>query len=191
MKGRAEPQTSWSDSDVAILTQGKLEGKSASQIAADLQAAGRDFSRNAVIGRLHRMFKKLPGDHELVRAERAAVVKKRLSRAAIKVAPPKKKRRAREKTLTIIPSPAQEADRLAGLYFDDEWPRSACRYPLFAGAVDLAGPIFCGEPVAKRSFCADHYALCWTKPQRPVSLKIDRPAPASRGREFIFGRRYA
>lgn len=195
MKGRAKPQTSWSEKDVEILTQGKREGKSASEIAADLAAAGSTFSRNAVIGKLTRIFKSLPGDHELVRASRAALAAKRQAKEAAKTAqkPAPTKRRVPLSVVFPLADPeiAQAGARRPGLYLDDEWPRNACRYPLFKGSVDLTGPIFCGEPVAKRSFCAKHYALCWVKPPRPVRLASDQEPPPSKAREFIFGRRYA
>ena len=146
---------SWTDERVEQLKQHWLEGKSASQIASLL---GHGLSRNAVIGKVHRLGlagrAKSPGSG----SSRPRPSAPRIVRGAT--------------ALAIAPQPLSEAEHQT---FESvvlpmslrvtivELKEAMCRWPLG----DPASPDFryCGSPAPSGPYCAHHSGLAYQPAQ--------------------------
>ncbi len=160
---------SWTDERVEQLRQLWIEGKSASNIASVL---GHGLTRNAVIGKVHRLGlagrakapgltasrsrppSLQPGTQRSAAAPRAVQVARRIVRGAT--------------ALAIEPHPAAEADPEAfeGVVLPMslrvtivELKEAMCRWPLG----DPTSPDFryCGSPVVTGPYCAHHGGLAY------------------------------
>jgi len=156
---------SWTDERVELLRQHWMEGKSASQIASLL---GHGLTRNAVIGKVHRLGlasrAKSPSSssgHAAHRAPNAA------HHAAPR--PPTAHRILRGATaLAVAPQPLAEAEPEAfeGVVVPMslrvtivDLKEAMCRWPLG----DPTSPDFryCGSPVASGPYCMHHAQLAY------------------------------
>lgn len=141
--------TDWTDERVALLRQWWDEGLSASQIAANF--SGR-FSRNAVIGKVHRL--KLPARSEVKHGRRVSesMRTKRPRRARMRPAPPPRE-----------PAPVPEAERSGAIEAIKNVRGDQCRWPM--GDVRSPDFHFCGETQIKgQSYCPFHAAKAFYKP---------------------------
>ena len=147
-------QREWSESEIAMLRALRAEGKSASEIAAALNASfgeepGYARSRNAVIGKISRLG--LPMLRNPARARLYAKAapqpiepRKRAERRALAQAAP-------SLNLTLIDMPGSGACRFATTPHEDENHR------------------FCGHPTLRgRPWCAAHDRMVWRRAKRPT-----------------------
>jgi GcrA cell cycle regulator len=166
-----EATMSWTDERVEQLRQHWLEGKSASQIAALL---GHGLTRNAVIGKVHRL-----GLAGRAKSPNSAAPRPRASsQQAVHRAPPPRPatvppRVVRGATaLAIAPQAEAEAEPQAydGVVLPMslrvtivELKESMCRWPLG----DPASPDFryCGSTAASGPYCAHHARLAYQPAQ--------------------------
>ncbi len=147
----------WNDEHVAVLRRLWAEGLSATQIARTLAAAeGRGLTRNAVIGKVHRIG--LVG-----RATPSRPVRARPSRPP---SPVRVERGPAAKPLPPMPPPAPDALTALNwcgvahtiLSVQDD----VCRYPY--GDAQREGVFFCGRATSDAQFgvyCQEHARVCY------------------------------
>ncbi len=163
---------SWTDERVEQLRQHWIEGKSASQIANLL---GHGLSRNAVIGKVHRLGlagrAKSPSSSALrsrqsspqqgahrAAAPRAAAAAPRIVRGATALAiQPQTAAEAEPQTFESVVLPMSLRVTIV------ELKEAMCRWPLG----DPTSPDFryCGSPVATGPYCAHHGRLAYQPAQ--------------------------
>lgn len=184
----------WTDERVAFVRAQWIAGKSASEIAAMLDAG---FSRNAVIGKVHRL-----GLTDMVRIPRAKPAARPAPPKATRAAkPPKPQRPAgviaslgavpATKGLDYKLTPATEAQiaacRRAGMDMI-EWVESGCGVESpasrpFADASPslcrwpLAGGLFCCNPKARGQYCAGHAAVGYEGEEKAPATARKRAGP--------------
>jgi len=170
--------TPWTDADDAILRARHAAGDSASQIAVALCAAGRrGTSRNAVIGRMHRL--KLSPMAKLRHHTQEAP--KPAGPVPAKVAAPAKARLAKSRV-----RPADAPAPVAGVTLLEAFSWH-CRFPSGEGRAMR----FCGGRARDgSSYCAHHHAITHEpRVLRPISNVRDfsqRPsAPGGRVRDLV------
>jgi GcrA cell cycle regulator len=167
-----EAAMSWTDERVEQLRQHWLEGKSASQIAALL---GHGLTRNAVIGKVHRLglggrakspssgasrlrpASSQPGAHRLA-PHRTASVAPRVVRGATALAiAPLTQAEAEPEAYESVVLPMSLRVTIV------ELKEAMCRWPLG----DPTSPDFryCGSPVAHGPYCAHHGRLAYQPAQ--------------------------
>ena len=147
----------WSSDECAFLQLKAEEGYSASEIAMALRKGfGRDFSRNAVIGRLHRMgIKSVKPDRHVVRHVKAgsAAMPAKLTpaRAAISQNAVVKAVLAKPPALPVIAQSDFVCRRVSIMALQT----GVCRWPLGeVGSDDFA---FCGNPSDRSAvYCPNH-----------------------------------
>lgn len=138
----------WSPPIVEDLTVAAKRGYSASQIARQLSDKyGQLYTRNSVIGKLHRMGGNKLAGHRKQKSKRRAEA--RASRRAVIPLHP---------NAALPPAPAPESSPVALLAANN----NQCRYFLACGNC-------CGATVYRRSFCSFHYSRCY-----PVAINIPR-----------------
>ena len=171
-KGR---QSVWNEQIIERMLELLKEGKSASHIARELSGiAGRKLSRNAVIGKLHRMRKAgLIPESEEPPAQREQAARSEASPASPRKEPAQL---ATDGALALEtraqPAPASEASpQLAvvseekGLVADImELNQHTCRWPI--GDPGEEGFCYCGRrPQPGLPYCAHHAAIAYTSPE--------------------------
>lgn len=153
----------WTLAATDMLTTLWADGKSASEISRALWGRlGADFTRNAVIGKVHRL--RLPGRR---RAPRKAVPRKEPTRAmralpAARVARPQLPPKPRTKPAPIAPRPIPtEAPKPMNLTLMHLTERN-CKWPV--NDPPRGEPhLFCGAPkeAGKQPYCPHHTARAW------------------------------
>jgi GcrA cell cycle regulator len=166
---RAPVRSEWSDAAIAILRARWAEGFSASQIATMIEReAGQRCTRNAVIGKMHRLG--LAGRASHVRSaktirNRLANARLRLNEAAPKVGPRRLNRAALwvkrcALAQALPPAPNADGEFATVLNVRD----GECR---FIAGDPLEGAPFCGRPTETRGagahapFCPAHARICY------------------------------
>lgn len=157
----------WDDTAIDTMKSLRLEGKSASEIAAALGT-----TRNSVCGKAHRLgipfappkkFGQAGGTPQAARA--AATARSVVCRQpGITLAPVKPKlpvKREPEKVSIWIapPAPPQRSGDFGPRTILD-LGRRHCRFPLFKGHEPMEQKFYCGEPKFDGSYCKHHAALC-------------------------------
>ena len=148
----------WTPERVAILKKLFAEGASASGIAAGI---GDGFTRNSIIGKLHRLGLSRP---------RVANPKRR--------PPPKpkgfrpRKSPSRPQLELVIDNTADEDIPLAQRKSFMELTADTCRY----GIGDPRSPefFFCGAETAGTSYCPQHYRTCYQCSFKSVGKVVNR-----------------
>lgn len=150
----------WTDVRSEQLKTLYAQGLSGAKIAAEMDCG---FTRNAIIGRIHRLGLELRGGQpKRLKMEKAPRIQKSRQRYS-----PESRR-----VLTIFESAEIIKLRCVeivsrGLSLMDLEP-SDCRYPF--GGDDGNSITFCGHPQLKgSSYCAPHFALTRDKPRAEVS----------------------
>ena len=167
-----EATMSWTDERVEQLRQHWIEGKSASQIATLL---GHGLSRNAVIGKVHRLGLacRAKSPSSAAQRPRVSTPQQQANRPGIPRAAPVAHRMVRGATALAIATLA-DAEAEPEAYESVVLPMSLrvtivelkeamCRWPLG----DPASPDFryCGSPAASGPYCAHHGRLAYQPPQ--------------------------
>jgi hypothetical protein len=173
----------WQPEDDALLLERWAAGDSAAAIADLFWQNKIELTRNAILGRLHRL-----------RSKRAKViakgggaqppVKKPAPRAKAQPSPPPRPARLPE-PLAQLPEPpritVRNRDGYKPLRLRDPWPMDACRWPVFTGRIDERSPIFCGEPVAETGcYCTEHAMRARPRPQPTTSKAGAASSPRAR-----------
>lgn len=167
---------SWTDEKIAHLRKLAKKGISAAQIAEEL---GGGFSRNAVIGKMHRLkinFTATPRAAYVGKSISAVTREVPLSENQIKhldkryIAGKAKKHLGRqlEKKAPNRVEPKIDHSKLTvprtGIPFL-ELENHHCRYPIGSTSPFM----FCGDPTANlaagRPYCEKHHAICWVQPR--------------------------
>jgi GcrA cell cycle regulator len=155
----------WSVEENDLLRREWIEGKSASQISKMLH--GR--SRNACIGRIHRMgLQKREKPDRIAHVERAARRKRSI---AISPVPPRVVRPARTETLSedrqlakLLPALGPELIKA---------PDGLCKFIPGDPLIDAS---ICGRATGHGSYCVQHIRLCYepsSKKPRVRSVRTD------------------
>jgi GcrA cell cycle regulator len=154
----SSPGPGWTDTRVETLTTLWRSGLSASQIARALGGV----TRNAVIGKLHR----------LGLAGRAAPQSSRPIRAARAAVRPARARRPSQRPLAsrvdAANAPLQEVVDSVGAFDLATLAAHACRWPI--GDPRATGFGFCGEPVNAGPYCEAHRRRAF----RPAAEPLER-----------------
>lgn len=147
--------SSWTDERVEVLTTLWRDGRSAAAIARALGGV----TRNAVIGKIHRLglsgraMPTQPGSRQ-ARTPKAERPAPRLRRPPI----------ARVWPVVAEPAPLEgTADLLSAGRRDCRWPIGDPKAPGFA---------LCGRPAARGAYCAPHGALAYRVTPRDHLLKL-------------------
>lgn len=130
--------TTWSDERTALLTRLWAGGYSASQIAAEIGG----LSRNAVIGKIHRL--DLPGREVKFTSPRGFLTRE--EKAERQAA-----RRAKRESRPPQPVIAEPEARMVALL---DLEHGDCRYPFGNGPF-----FFCGHPATHGSYCKRHHRV--------------------------------
>ena len=135
--------THWTEFSVAKLRKLLDKNYTSSQIAAQL---GPDFTRNAVIGKIHRMgWAKKPAPLVVKKEKKAAVVTF-VPKAELPEVPQKKNKLASE----FLPVKTDTSNIVSFM----KLKAKMCRYPVSGQGF---GTLFCGNPTDEdRSWCGDH-----------------------------------
>lgn len=144
----------WSEPEIATLRKLWAEGLSASQIARSL---GRGRTRNAVIGKVHRIglaVRKTP--HRDVRR------RPKMTKAARVYHVPPPMREAQAAPLTSEQERIRAMAPLDPTLSVTKLSRFTCRHPI--GDPKLAGFAFCGR-TCEGPYCAEHKRLNYAAPQ--------------------------
>lgn len=137
--------SAWTDDRVGRLKTLWLEGRSAAQIARDLD---HGLTRSAVLGKVYRL------GLSAARARPRASVLPRPS-------PPKRRRSQSTGALQAIAEPALVPEQGEANLLSVR--RGQCRWPY--GDPNAQDFSFCGRPVARGAFCGPHAAIAY-RPQR-------------------------
>lgn len=161
--GRGGPRTwaDWSDERVELLKRLWAAGGSASQVAAEL---GGGISRNAVIGKVHRLGlagRVKPASPAGPRRKRQlyprAMAAALTGAQAQDMAPP------RARAPSIVPAAAP----VGGIPFLER-RADQCAYPLWEDHTPVGERMYCGAPVLEAdqpvSWCACHALIVWSPP---------------------------
>lgn len=173
---------SWNDERTALLEKMWTEGKSAAEIAKEL---GDGVTRNAVIGKAHRMG--LSGRPSPIKKTKPATAEKKpAAKAKAKATPAKEKTPLVSKTIMPIPAaPRRERKQTPkgkGLSILDLTDR-ICKWPL--GDPQEEDFHFCGDAVHPgRPYCVDHcteaYQALQRKAQAAKKAKLAAEAEADK-----------
>lgn len=140
---------------------------SAGQITSVLREKGHALTRNAVIGRVHRMQKMGVLDKRNVSALMRPKLVKFVPREEDKLKPTRKQfipdRKVKAEMITARKLKHEEprlknVDTGVGVSIM-ELPTHGCRWVMDYRRNDL--PVFCGKPEHKRSMCEAHYSICY------------------------------
>lgn len=154
------PAITWTDDRVEVLSKLWRDGLSASQIARDL---GHGITRNAVIGKVHRLGltgRAAPHVPGAGRADQRRERKGRLSRRPqpIRRLPP---------SLAVASERELPATGLASVV-SVRWGQ--CRWPMGEpGSDDFC---LCGRPSARGAYCGPHGALAYRPVERNHLVKL-------------------
>jgi GcrA cell cycle regulator len=145
--------TDWTNDKIAQLKHLFDQGVSVSNIASQLA-----LTRNAVLGKIHRLGLSKKRDKQRLKGGRAGKLVRDRKRA--------------QAQLTFGPSNPLPPPHPADLDIPHSQRRqllelnwNECRYPIGDPGVDL---FFCGAPKSEtdRSYCTHHRAIVWVKPRR-------------------------
>ena len=153
------------------------QGFNGTEIAGEL-----GLTRNAVMGRLHRLRKKGLVGYKIPPANVIKASKEKIKLVAVggrhmayttPSYPPKLNLKyRRKKTAPVERPPAPKAIiTIMDLNYNH------CRY--ITRMESSHGPIYCGEPIDRKSYCKAHADLCYYK----ITKRNDRPAKSS----YTFG----
>lgn len=160
--------TGWTEEKIEQLRALWSRGFTASQCAA---AIGDGLSRNAVIGKIHRLGIAERGKGEIDRPKKSEKV-------ARQAPTPRPKRAPIVRALPSRPAPEPVAIPITGRVQLVDLKMSQCRWPLGHPGDDNFG--FCGQPRAawaeNRMYCAAHELLAYPpkKPRTPKQAAEDR-----------------
>ncbi|MCW6511043.1 GcrA family cell cycle regulator [Lichenifustis flavocetrariae] len=164
---------SWTDERVEQLSKLWLEGRSASQIAAEL---GLGVTRNAVIGKVHRLG--LAGRAKVVAPQAQGRTK---AKAQVTAAPEVEEVEATVVPLRNVPTPIQDAVGELAIPPSErvtimELRETSCRWPM--GDPSHAEFRFCGAKTAIGSgpYCATHARLAFQPTQDRRRDRVERYA---------------
>lgn len=150
----------WTDDRVQTLSKLWREGQSASQIARDL---GHGITRNAVIGKVHRLGLSGRSAPRLPGAGRADQRRERRGRIPRRLSAPR-----------ALPPPAAPATDLPlpdiGLASVVSVRRGQCRWPM--GDPLAEDFCLCGRPVERGAYCAAHGALAYKATEKNHLIKL-------------------
>ncbi len=142
----------WTEERVALLQRLWGQGYSASQIASQLEGV----SRNAVIGKIHRLGKQTGPKAARPRRQYSVTTARRRPVAEVRRTTP-----AAEWTLRPHHRPAFVEE--PGLATCTTLKAHMCRWPI--GDPDEAGFSFCGQPAeGTRPYCQGHARLAYKRP---------------------------
>ena len=152
--------STWTEDRVAELTRLYADGYSASLIAPILK-----LTRNAVLGKVHRLGLVSPEGKKRTNGVRAPRQPAKLHAPKIRIVPAN----ANSNAMRVLGKTTHAEYRLRCVEIE---PRNLslmdldtgdCRYPYGGDEDDDAK--FCGHPaVAGSSYCRPHHDLCWVKP---------------------------
>jgi GcrA cell cycle regulator len=164
----------WTDARVETLKSLWLDGLSATQVAAALGGV----TRNAVIGKLHRLGvagRGAPAAPRTIRSSRPPAVR------ASRQLTPARGRRADARPATGVAHTSAVVVKLAPLVHDlVAVAPSACRWPI--GDPRSQGFGFCGRPRTRGAYCADHGACAYRGAGEPLDRDPFVERLAGRGR---------
>ena len=150
----------WTDDRIETLSNLWREGMSASQIARDL---GHGITRNAVIGKVHRLGLTGRAAPRLPGARRPDQRRGRRGRLP-----------HRPKPARPLPAPVAGASDLplpeTGLAGVVSVRRGQCRWPMGDPLAD--GFCLCGRPAIRGAYCAPHAGLAYRPTQRNHLIKL-------------------
>ena len=154
------PALTWTDDRVEVLSKLWRDGLSASQIARDL---GHGITRNAVIGKVHRLGLTGRAAPHVPGAGRADQRRERRVRLPPRTQPV----RALSPSLAVAPERGLPATGLASVA---SVRRGQCRWPLGEpGSDDFC---LCGRPAVRGAYCAPHGALAYRSVARNHLIKL-------------------
>ena len=164
--------STWTEDRVAELTRLYADGYSASLIAPILK-----LTRNAVLGKVHRLGLVSPEGEKRTNGVRAPRQPAKLHAPKIRIVPAN----ANSNAMRVLGKTTHAEYRLRCVEIE---PRNLslidlspgdCRYPYGDASI-----VFCGHPaVAGSSYCRPHHDLCWVKP-----LPTKRKARVYSGPDF-------
>lgn len=178
----------WTDESDARILKMREDGRSATEIFKALVADGHDVTRNAILGRTHRLIKMAK------KYGRPPVVKAARQKAEPAPATTDYGRKAREIALALAREAKQKAiqERAAAdlkakrdreladcrpLFLGDKWPARAswCRFPIFSGEIDPDEPVFCGAATPEGGpYCEKHALRCFRPSMKPKEPHYER-----------------
>lgn len=148
----------WKEEHIALLLAFRGDNFSATQIAKKIHAeTGAVFSRNAILGKLHRIG--------------APPAQKQKLSARPKSGRPARTFRPRKIPVSPEPTPNPIAIQDSLALPLESLTEATCHYPTNLENESFAA---CGHPVHKRSYCATHYRICYYAP------RLSRPDVAHR-----------
>ena len=147
MYGEPKVNFPWSESNILLLQDFVAKGLSASQIAKELGSATAFYcSRNAVVGKVHRLGLKLEKSH--AKYARARPRKQRRTKMTIEVKPKKVSLKEIAPQLVALPEPKGSEVTF------DELERHHCRWPKEGVGLELR---YCGATALDpHSYCLHH-----------------------------------
>lgn len=155
--------TTWTDEQVDRLTTRWRDGASCTQIAAEL---GGGLTRNAIIGKLHRLGitdADRPRPVARPRRPRAPRVQRAIEHRRATLSP------TREPRAKAEPAPAPQLAPISTEHMRQfhELEDCHCRWPLWHKDTPFSDQFYCGAPTAKVSlgipYCGRHTALAWRR----------------------------
>jgi GcrA cell cycle regulator len=159
-RSMSTPATTWTEDRVETLSQLWRDGLSASQIARDL---GHGITRNAVIGKVHRLGLTGRASPHTPGAGRPDQRRERRGRLPRRPAP----NRSRPPPLAPTPElPLPET----GLATMASVRRSQCRWPMGEPLADDF--CLCGRPAVRGAYCAPHGAVAYQRTDRNHLIKL-------------------
>lgn len=150
----------WTDERVETLSKLWRAGMSASQIAHDL---GHGITRNAVIGKIHRLGLTGRAAPRLPGAGRPDQRRERRGRI------PHRPKSARALPPSVAPAPGLPLPA-TGLASVVSVRRGQCRWPMGDPLAD--GFCLCGRPAVRGAYCAPHAAVAYTPTERNHLIKL-------------------
>ncbi len=148
---KKEKVNTWPDEALFILKLGKAKGTPTSQISIQLQKAGYSYTKNAVIGKIHRLGIAGPPP-PVVKAPEAKQVQKVASPVKPKSVPAPVLEKPKEKKPPQVERKETVAKKTGGGVESpnpvtlEQFTSNTCKWPL--GSFDDRPPyLFCGNPV--------------------------------------------
>lgn len=146
----------WQPHEERLLREMWGKGASAAEIAAEL----RGRSKNAVIGRVHRLNLHRSSKGPYMTQRRAAnlhaeKVRREAEKAPAAIEPPPAPAAPRPTEIVLSPPPAPirapVSTHVMTLWAD--WPRDRCRRPVYQGKIEAKTQVFCGKEVVDAPYC--------------------------------------
>lgn len=159
----------WTDALIEEMVRHWAAGKSGRTISNILAAQEINVSRNAIVGKLHRL-----GHRRAKETECKPMPRKPTPLRPSVAAPRKPKPVPQPRPVKFVPQVVEISPlRLPLLDLEP----GQCRYEC-SGSEEAGGYLFCGLPVKDgSSYCSRHHAVCWVKPHaRPGARPFPRAA---------------